>query len=384
MGEKVIIKINDALAFIHQHGYGIATLEEINRTERRYYLSLLSYSNARATDFSQCDAHTLASLIATGGVWQLIMHECGEENLKFPKVGFTEGFIDYLTERNNTEPLREYFQAVHSVHLSSFAAKAAKTSKRKDVAALDDYILSKTPTAISLARKIAPQLHVLDKERAFTELLEVMRPLLFSKKKEGRDWLIRKYDGILNSTCNMHENSTDKLMWLDSVGSIRAEAIWKEADKMLQTADITMLASPTWHFASWAKVASEGDLIDRLRNIRARKRTTPEEKEEKVFRDYFEKCALEHFEAEQVIDRSKESELIDIEEIPSPGDFTVEIEVNDILERLKLTKPQKQVLDLLGDGYSKADVAHQLGISKSAVSQHISAIRKKCEREMQE
>ena len=76
-------------------------------------------------------------------------------------------------------------------------------------------------------------------------------------------------------------------MRLDSTGSIKAEAIWKEADRMLEREDITMIACPTWHFATSAKVAADRDIISELRYMGAKKRTAPQQKAHREDREFF-------------------------------------------------------------------------------------------------
>lgn len=75
----------------------------------------------------------------------------------------------------------------------------------------------------------------------------------------------------------------------------------------------------------------------------------------------------------------EDDEVLDFDEfLPAPGQDPEDALIDkqeraEILERLNAT--QRRVLTLLANGYSKAEIAEKLGVSRPRISQHLEAIR---------
>ncbi|MEE8373137.1 MAG: hypothetical protein V3R87_05450 [Dehalococcoidia bacterium] len=147
------------LDFVDTRDSSLQALRLVNGTKGRFYLNDRARQVAWNQDFSKLSWSDVYYTIGLGGNYQLTMYECGEENLRFPQVGFNEEFIRWLCDISPEEPFWQYEAAVFYVYAGHAALNALQMDKHPELAAMIDHIITNTPDSQRLQemwQKLSP------------------------------------------------------------------------------------------------------------------------------------------------------------------------------------------------------------------------------------
>jgi hypothetical protein len=199
-----------------QKDCSLKALRLINETKGRWYLSRYAYLTARDMDYSNLTLEDFLFWIGAGGAYELKMHECGRENLSFPSMPLTEGFVDWLVELDPQQPLQQCEGCILTRHMSRFILKSFHLEKHPELAGLIEFAITNVPRDYSMHwqetwQKLCPNISLPEKDKEWKKI-DFLEPSIrglerkFSRREtqNGKEWIDREEAEDKGSEYRLH------------------------------------------------------------------------------------------------------------------------------------------------------------------------------------
>jgi len=232
----------DFLSFMaNNNDYSLRTIQLINENDKgRIWLDKFASLSAQRDDYSQLDPKILISWIEIGAFYQILRELCGEENLRFPIVGFNQQFIYLLFCRNPQKPFDEYQKAILYVYTGNCALNAMEPTKHPYLCQINAQAITLSPHFKELQeewQRSCPYVPLPDLNEAFRKLNEDSQRKYYALKPKFEDVSDlenkvrdRLYDLIDEETDKNPEKTIDAGL-KDGLCKYMNTAIWRGIEK---------------------------------------------------------------------------------------------------------------------------------------------------------